>query len=184
MPWTQFYNQFFNQWTAPQNLTQIDATKTARRYSCVTAPADIWLGFSGVGAYAPRAVKVEWYANNVRNLGGAVQRAHILKQSLIEAGVSFQSGHNNRHRASQATGGSTAFIPLNTHDLVRTNNKGFLNAPCAQPLGTCPVLNEVGIEHAGKAGRVVVWMPNPIRADQTGATTARAWINSVLPHFC
>jgi hypothetical protein len=178
------YNEFFNQIQLPHNFTPIQIGENYRKYNKPIAVAPICIGFSGPGFSPYRALKVEWYQDSIHSLHNAVAQAHNLRNNLLAQNINFSSGHDCRASAHQPNDGLTMFAPFHmvNHNFVRTDGLGFIAAQNNNPLGVTPCPNEVGLEHAGGAGRVVVWMPIVIRA-QTPVGPLAQWASKVVSHF-
>jgi hypothetical protein len=188
MPWAMIYALIFQELVIPagwQPAAKGVGGAAVDNGRCFVLPHGgglVWVAFSGAGL--SRSVKFERYADSFEGLGNAADpqvKALHLRDTLQGARLAFQSGHNHRTGAFHCHHGSGRC-------LWRTTPHGALaDAPHPGPRGVAVHAGEIGVEHAGKAGRIVAWRPSlltrpNIAAPPTAQHIAAAvtWLNGAM----
>jgi hypothetical protein len=188
MPWAMIYALTFQElvipagWQAATGGVGGSAVDNGRCFVLPQGGGLVWVAFSGAGL--SRSVKLERYAAQFTALGDAGARhakALHLRDALLGAGIAFQSGHNHRTPANVCQHGAGQC-------LWRTTQYGALaHAPHPGPRGVAVHQGEVGVEHAGAAGRIVAWRPGLLsRPNKTAPpavehiVAAVNWLNGAM----
>jgi len=184
-----FYDSFFPQLQVPGSWTPVSrdgeafkGLKHAYRFQTNDGYADVWVAFSGRGRRNERALKVERYWDTIEGIKGSISRVHSVRDSLIGAKIRFQSDHGDRKYPEEATG-TCRFAPFDKFARARTAGTSSFAANSVVENN-----QEIGLEHKGKAGGIVVWRPEPITIRQGQATKqdikdALNWFHSVMKHI-
>ena len=188
MKWSEFYPTFFRRLILPQgwqhttNSKQNYEAHSARRFSTNDPYSDVWVGFSGRGK--SRALKVERYEDSILNIQQSIPRVHSVRNQLKNSDIAFQSNHPKRVPPESPTG-NVPFLPFTIATRTRTDKNGYVPLERENQNSLYHGNQEIGIEHAGSASRIVVWRPTPLWSNEgvvveTDIKEALKWFHSVM----
>ena len=187
MPWADFYTAFFDALAVPAGWLPNPpgaggAVKTARSFELPNGGGCVWVGFSGRGN--SRSVKIERFAMKFADLGAPHQRAAValqMRDALAGANLPYQSGHDHRVQAN---------LPGDVdppHYWRTTNGNALVADQHPAHRGSAVVPGQIGVERAGKAGRIVAWRPELVtrphqnaQVPEADANQAMAWLEAAM----
>jgi hypothetical protein len=188
MPWDPVYNNVFGRLHVPHGWHQLGGgnydVDSARAYAVDAEGSIVWVGFSGAGNANSRSLKIERYVWSFGEFGGPEARLALalgLREALAAQGLEFQSGHNVRRAATPCVHGPGACL------WATTAGGALVHSPHRQHNGVAVTPAQVGVEHAGLAGRVVAWRPQVLTRANANAhppevqlEAAATWLNAAM----